>query len=67
MRVDTSALIEELKARTQHVSQSWRPGARVVSVEPLTGGASSLTFTTRFEGVPEADGTTAAATGGELF
>ena len=52
---DTSALIEELKGRAQRASQSWRPGARVVSVEPLTGGASSLTFTTRFEGVPEAD------------
>ncbi len=53
--VDMSALIEELKGRAQRASQSWRPGARVTSVEPLTGGASSLTFTTRFEGVPEAD------------
>jgi aminoglycoside phosphotransferase (APT) family kinase protein len=53
--VETSALIEELKDRAQRASQSWHPGARVVSVEPLTGGASSLTFTTRFEGVPDAD------------
>jgi aminoglycoside phosphotransferase (APT) family kinase protein len=53
--VDASALIEELKGRAQGASQSWRPGACVVSVEPLTGGASSLTFTTRFEGVPEVD------------
>jgi aminoglycoside phosphotransferase (APT) family kinase protein len=53
--VETSALIEELKERAQRASQSWQPGARVVSVEPLTGGASSLTFTTRFEGVPDAD------------
>jgi aminoglycoside phosphotransferase (APT) family kinase protein len=53
--VDTSALIEQLTDRTQRASQSWHPGARVVSVEPLTGGTSSLTFTVRFEGVPEAD------------
>ncbi len=53
--VDMSELVEELKARAQRASQAWRPGARVVSVEPLTGGTSSLTFTTRFEGVPEDD------------
>ncbi len=53
--VDTSALIEELEKRGRRASQPWRPGARVVSVEPLTGGTSSLTFTVRFEGVPEAD------------
>jgi len=52
---DVNALIEELKGRAQRASQAWRPGARVASVEPLTGGTSSLTFTTRFEGVPEAD------------
>ncbi len=48
-------LIEELKDRAQRAAQSWRPGARVVSVEPLTGGTSSLTFTTRLDRVPEAD------------
>ncbi len=53
--VDVSALIEELTERTQSASQSWRPGARVVSVEPLTGGSSSLTFTVRFEDVPTPD------------
>jgi aminoglycoside phosphotransferase (APT) family kinase protein len=53
--VETSTLINELKDRAQRASQSWRPGARLLSVEPLTGGASSLTFTTRFEGVPAAD------------
>lgn len=52
---DTNALIEQLTGRTQQASQSWRPGARVVSIEPLTGGTSSLTFTVRFEGVPAAD------------
>jgi hypothetical protein len=53
--VDTSALIGELEERVRRSSQSWRPGARVVSVEPLTGGTSSLTFTVRLGGVPEAD------------
>ena len=53
--VDVSALIEQLEERTQRASQSWRPGARVVSVEPLTGGSSSLTFTIRFEDVPTLD------------
>jgi aminoglycoside phosphotransferase (APT) family kinase protein len=52
---ENDALIEELTERTQRASQAWRPGARVVSVEPLTGGTSSLTFTIRFEDVPEAD------------
>jgi aminoglycoside phosphotransferase (APT) family kinase protein len=50
-----AALAEELAARAQRASQSWHPGARVASVEPLTGGTSSLTFTTRFEGVPSED------------
>jgi aminoglycoside phosphotransferase (APT) family kinase protein len=53
--VDVKTMMEELKERAQRASQSWRPGARVVSVEPLTGGASSLTFTTRFEGVDPLD------------
>ena len=53
--VETSALIDDLRGRTQQAGQSWRRGARVVSVEPLTGGSSSLTFTVRFEGVPNAD------------
>lgn len=52
---DMTALIDELTGRAQHASQTWRPGARVVSIEPLTGGTSSLTFTVRFEGVPAAD------------
>ncbi len=52
---DSEALIEELRERTQRASQSWRPGADVTSVEPLTGGSSSLTFTIRFKGVPEPD------------
>lgn len=52
---DEATLIEDLTERAQMAAQSWRPGARVVSVEPLTGGSSSLTFTTRFAGVPESD------------
>ena len=53
--MESAALIEELKARCQRASQSWHPGAEVVSVEPLTGGSSSLTFTVSFESVPVAD------------
>ena len=52
---DLDALIEELRLRTAAAAQSWHPGAGVVSIEPLTGGASSLTFTVTFDGVPEAD------------
>lgn len=55
LTVEPAALIAELKSRAQRASQSWRPGARVVAVEPLTGGSSSLTFTTHMEGVQEAD------------
>jgi len=53
--IDTAALVEELRDRTQIASQSWRPGARVISVQPLTGGNSSLTFTVTLDGVPKAD------------
>jgi aminoglycoside phosphotransferase (APT) family kinase protein len=53
--VEMSELVADLKRRAQSASQGWRPGARVLSVEPLTGGTSSLTFTTRFEGVPDVD------------
>jgi aminoglycoside phosphotransferase (APT) family kinase protein len=52
---DEDALIEELRVRTAEAAQSWQPGAGVVGIEPLTGGASSLTFTVNFEGVPEED------------
>ena len=50
-----TALIEQLKERVQGASQAWRPGARVASVEPLTGGSSSLTFTVCLENVPPVD------------
>jgi aminoglycoside phosphotransferase (APT) family kinase protein len=52
---EDDVLIEQLTERSQAVAQSWRPGSRVVSVAPLTGGASSLTFTVRFDGVDPAD------------
>ena len=48
-------LIQQLTERTQQACQAWRPGAKVVSIAPLTGGTSSLTFTARFEGVPAED------------
>lgn len=52
---DTDALVAQLMQRAQIASQSWRPGARLIEVKPLTGGTSSLTFTARFDGVPPAD------------
>ena len=53
--IDEAALIAELRERTQKASQSWHEGAKVTSIEPLTGGTSSLTFTTRFDHVPAGD------------
>ena len=50
--IDMAALVAELTERTQLASQSWQPGAKVVSVDALTGGSSSLTFTVTLEGVP---------------
>jgi hypothetical protein len=47
-------LIEQLEERVQQASQSWIPGAKLIEIAPLTGGASSLTFTAAFGGVPTA-------------
>ncbi|MET8978796.1 phosphotransferase family protein [Streptomyces sp. NPDC004539] len=44
---------EELTERTAAAVQEWVPGAGVVSVTPLTGGTSSLTYTAVLSGVPE--------------
>jgi aminoglycoside phosphotransferase (APT) family kinase protein len=50
------ALIEldlaELAARATRAAQTWAPGAKLVNVEPLTGGASSLTYTVTVAGGP---------------
>ncbi|MYQ30695.1 phosphotransferase family protein [Streptomyces sp. SID4956] len=50
---DTSALVASLRGRASAAARTWHPGAEVTRVEPLTGGASSLTFTAELDGVPE--------------
>jgi aminoglycoside phosphotransferase (APT) family kinase protein len=47
------ALLDELSDRATAAAQTWTPGAKAVRVEPLTGGASSLTFTVTLDGVPD--------------
>jgi aminoglycoside phosphotransferase (APT) family kinase protein len=37
--------VDELSARATKAAQDWAPGCTIDGVEPLTGGASSLTFT----------------------
>ena len=44
--------LEELAARSTAAAQAWAPGCTVRGVEPLTGGASSLTFTATVAGGP---------------
>ena len=41
-------------ARATSAAQGWAPGCAVEDVEPLTGGASSLTFTATVAGGPPA-------------
>ncbi|MGW0584042.1 phosphotransferase family protein, partial [Streptomyces sp. NPDC002920] len=42
----------ELTERTAVALRGWAPDGRVRSVEPLTGGTSSLTYVAALEGVP---------------
>jgi aminoglycoside phosphotransferase (APT) family kinase protein len=44
--------LAELAARATAAAQNWAPGCTVDRVEPLTGGASSLTFTAHVTGGP---------------
>ena len=44
--------LDELAARATAAAQSWVPGCVIDDVQPLTGGASSLTFTGRVVGGP---------------
>jgi aminoglycoside phosphotransferase (APT) family kinase protein len=48
-------MIEDLRHRATAAAQRWHPGVRVAEVEPLTGGASSLTFVARVEEGPPGD------------
>ncbi len=44
--------VADLAARATAAAQSWAPGCRLDDIQPLTGGASSLTFTARVTGGP---------------
>jgi aminoglycoside phosphotransferase (APT) family kinase protein len=44
--------VEELAARATAAAQSWAAGCTIDDVQPLTGGASSLTFTAHVDGGP---------------
>src|ERR1700722_20591938 len=44
-------LLAGLRDRVSERVTDWRPGARVVGLPPLTGGASSLTFLAELAGV----------------
>jgi aminoglycoside phosphotransferase (APT) family kinase protein len=48
----SEGLLDELATRTAAVLRGWAPGAEVVEIAPLTGGASSLTFVARLSGAP---------------
>ena len=37
--------LDELARRATDAAQAWVPGSSISDVHPLTGGASSLTFT----------------------
>ncbi|MCW2621347.1 MAG: phosphotransferase family protein [Frankiales bacterium] len=50
-------LIADVAARAARAAASWREGARLSGVRPLTGGASSLTFLADVAGVPEHEAT----------
>jgi aminoglycoside phosphotransferase (APT) family kinase protein len=45
-------LVPELTARTATAVRGWASGATVDSVEPLTGGSSSLTYVATLSGTP---------------
>jgi aminoglycoside phosphotransferase (APT) family kinase protein len=53
MRAMTADLdLDDLAARATAAAQAWAPGCTVSDVQPLTGGASSLTFTGLVSGGP---------------
>jgi aminoglycoside phosphotransferase (APT) family kinase protein len=45
--------LEDLRARVAGAVAGWHAGAKVLSVAPLTGGASSLTYLVDIDGAPE--------------
>lgn len=46
-------LIDDLTIRTSAAVRAWAPGASVLAVTPLTGGASSLTFVAELSDAPD--------------
>ncbi|HEX5587583.1 MAG TPA: phosphotransferase family protein [Acidimicrobiia bacterium] len=44
--------LDDLRARATRAAQGWVPGCTVGEIAPLSGGASSLTFTAHVDGVP---------------
>ena len=47
--------LDDLAQRATTAAHAWAPGCTISEVEPLTGGASSLTFTARVTGGPIVD------------
>ncbi|MFJ1969479.1 phosphotransferase family protein [Streptomyces sp. NPDC087903] len=50
--MDSPQLVRDLTGRAAVAVRRWVPGAVVDSVEPLTGGTSSLTYVAALSGVP---------------
>ena len=48
-------LLDDLLDRARAAAATWRPGATISGIEPLTGGASSLTFIARLAGAGDVD------------
>jgi hypothetical protein len=44
--------LDDLCTRATSAAQAWAPGCTVTAIEPLAGGASSLTFTAAIAGGP---------------
>jgi aminoglycoside phosphotransferase (APT) family kinase protein len=49
----SAQLLAELTERTAAAARAWAPGAAVDPIEPLTGGASSLTYVAHLSAAPE--------------
>lgn len=52
---DVMELGQSVMARANSAITSWKPDATITRTEPLTGGASSLTYLATVEGVAESD------------
>jgi aminoglycoside phosphotransferase (APT) family kinase protein len=52
----SARLLPELTDRTSAAVRAWMAGATVDRIEPLTGGASSLTYVAELSGAPEGCG-----------